>query len=140
MLPPQSRAVHDAVIGDGHRGLAQLPGALQGHVLPGGHESGGLLLLGGLEQKALHPAADGGQQLLGGTAQQQEHPVGRGLLYELEQLVLGGLQGLCAHLQDVHADVRLLRGTVGVGGELLHLLNSKGAGRPAPFHHADIGM
>ena len=59
----------------------------------------------------------------------------------LSSLFWAGSRGSAAHVQDVHADVGLLRGAVGVGMvSSLTLLNSKGAGRPAPFHHADIGM
>ena len=119
----------------------QFPSPLQGQVGPLGLHGGcGLLLGGRLQMKRLHPAANGGQQLLCRGGNQEKHPVLRRLFDELEQLVLGGLQGPAAQKEDVHAHVRLLRHPVGVGGHLGHSLNSKGAGRPAPFHHTDIGM
>ena len=59
----------------------------------------------------------------------------------LSSLFWAGSRGRAAHEQDVHAHLRLLRGPVGVGMvSSFTLLNTKGAGRPAPFHHADIGM
>src|SRR5699024_10180664 len=42
--------------------------------------------------------------------------------------------------EEVDAVVRLLRPAVGVGDDLFDGSNSKGAGRPAPFHQPNIRM